>query len=110
MTLRGLIEAVERGTLCQGVFISIEDSELIYSVFPLSDENHNAEYVGLAMEGSVDAALAILADVLPRHWFQLSRWPSPEMSLARVGGEEGRDKMPSRALLIAILRALEGEP
>ena len=60
-----------------------------------------------AHEGSLDAAKALHEAVLPSSWFELQRWPVPNMCLARVGDFEGRADNPARAWLLAILRALE---
>lgn len=117
MSLSKLIEAVEAGTLCSGDFITLDDCELIYSVFPLSEENHHAELVSLCMEGSLDAALSLHKALLPGwHWRgddgQGQEWPymcvwHPEGKLAGCGDAEAEE--PARAWLLAILRAMEGK-
>lgn len=110
MTLARLIEAVEAGLATGGpadaLAVPKEQSDLIASVLGDDDELWN-DFVE-AHDGSIDAAERLRAALLPKYWFQLSQWPMPEMALARVGGAEGRDKLPSRAFLIAILRAMEG--
>ncbi len=121
MTIRKLIEAVEQGTLCSGDFVSSADLETIESVFPMEDEIGAAEYVSLCMDGSIDAAKALMDAVLPD-------WSVLEIDQARASSIRAewmvciRDdleridpghcitcesNMLSRAWLLAILRALE---
>jgi hypothetical protein len=59
-----------------------------------------------AYHGSLDAALRLHEALLPGSWYQISHWPMPNMTLVRVGSFEGRDDIPARAWLLAILRAL----
>ena len=60
-----------------------------------------------AFYGSLDAARELHEAVLPHHYAQLHMWPMPEMTRVDIGGGHvGRDNIPARAWLIAILRAL----
>ena len=68
----------------------------------------------LAYHGSLDAARALHEAHLSHHYAQLHMWPMPEMTRVDIGGGHvGRDAIPARAWLIAILRAMieqRGEP
>jgi hypothetical protein len=88
--LERLIAAVEAGTFLMDVLTPGDCERDAYSAF----------------SGSLDAALRLHEALLPGSWYQISHWPMPNMTLVRVGSFEGRDDIPARAWLLAILRAL----
>jgi hypothetical protein len=105
--LERLIAAVEAGALCQGDVLSLEDGAMIDGALARAGADQALwEEVTMAMNGSLDAALRLHEALLPGSWYQISHWPMPNMTLVRVGSFEGRDDIPARAWLLAILRAL----
>ena len=110
--LRALYEAVKAGKICNdAAIISADDLALIEAVFPMTDDDDLPELVGLALDGSLDAALALHNAVLP----------DVPWNLWRSGDEYGCNiwaldteyaPTPARALLLADLAAMieqEGE-
>ena len=117
MSIRELIEAVEAGGANHGSF-----AEALINDDPQDDWCvQRAINAHRAYTGSVDAALALMQAVLPgwtaveiRSRGGMSRWVA-EVSRCPdeyFGGEEaeiGHADTPARALLLAILKAKEGE-
>jgi hypothetical protein len=120
-SLRALYEAVKAGTICNDdAIISAKDLAMIEAVFPMTGDDNLPELVGLALEGSLDAALALHNAVLPGSVARLQfggksagvtvchctveDWDSGE----EVDANNVSD--PARALLLADLAAMiEGE-
>jgi hypothetical protein len=115
--LRALYEAVKAGTLCAGeLCISGEDLALIEAVFPMNDTDELPELVGMAMDGSIDAAHAMMKALLPDALVfsadqdSVGRW---YFTLGSIRGDflshEG-DADPARARLLAIIAAIKDMP
>jgi hypothetical protein len=110
-----LIAAVEAGTLCSGEFcVSAEDVATIEAVFPMTDDDDTPELIGMAMDGSLDAALRLHEALLPGYPFP-NATTTTEVVIFGVsrpgeGGATGWSKVPSRAWLLAVLRALAQTP
>ena len=108
-----LIAAVEAGTLCSGEFcVSAEDVATIEAVFPMTDDDDTPELIGMAMDGSLDAALRLHEALLPGWHYRITRGKhTPEAIVQRdlLAGEHASAETdtPARAWLLAILRALE---
>jgi hypothetical protein len=115
-----LLDMAVAETLCQGQSIDVIEAGAIRAAFP--DLEMACEWVGLAVDGSTDAALALKDATVP-HWaiVNMTVWPEADTSLDLIDthlseGERGhhytgkrvaaRHKVASVALLIAILRAL----
>ena len=104
MTIRGLIDAVEAGTLHESAWGGMEWPEgLSWST------------VQYAYAGSLDAAKALHDALLPGwDWTmhgngQAALWPPGSIDEQNAGCIEADiEGQPARALLLAILRALEG--
>lgn len=113
MTLAKLIEAVEAGTATGGpdaMVVPFEMGELIQTVTGDDDDLWSA-FVG-AHDGSLDDALAFGKDVLPTWGWAIEQgeaavWHPDTRGVSR---DVSVSPVTSRALLLAILRALEGEP
>ena len=122
-SLRALYEAVKAGTICNdAAIISADDLAMIEAVFPMTDDDSLPELVGLALDGSLDAALALFEALLPGSVARLQfggkgagvtvchctveDWDSGEEVYANNVSD------PARALVLAILVAMieqEGE-
>jgi hypothetical protein len=113
-----LIAAVEAGTLCAGeLCISEQDVALIEAVFPMNDDDEVPELIGLAMDGSLDAALRLHEDLLPGYgwgmWRTMDHLPDgtsrPMYGCNLPMTDTAYAETPARAWLLAILRALKAK-
>ena len=111
--LKDLLAKVEAGTIFAGDYVTDEESALVYAVFPPNDDDvvSMAEWVGLAYEGSLDAAKALHEAVLPGWDLQICTYEDDlfEVSVSPplcVKTYDGLSEIIARAWLIAILRAL----
>ena len=105
MTLRKLIEVVEAGEWPDGLVIPA----------PFTDTPQTGYAVTEAFHGSLDAAKALHDALLPGwDWTmhgngQAALWPPGSIDEQNAGCIEADiEGQPARALLLAILRALEG--
>jgi hypothetical protein len=108
VSIRELIDAVEAGTFPHGI------NGAARVVFPYAEREAND--LGLtaaaAFDGSLDAALALMQAVLPGwRWELFDRdgariWESGAPHKPTLGEAEN----PARALLLAILKAMEAAP
>ena len=116
--LTALLERVEAGTLGSADILPTDECAMIYAVFPDEIEGiYAAEWVSLAMDGSIDAAKSLIAAVcIGEHqvtvdWgpsgcgAKLVWWPDG-LSDGREIASDGYDVDPARAMLGAVIRAL----
>lgn len=99
--LQTLIEAVETGTL--------RDIDWSWGAFP---DDLSWDQVTAAYDGSVDAALALMEAVLPRWFWRITSGKhsiDAVVQLDIMSGQhhEATADTPARALLLAILKAME---
>jgi len=105
--LRDLLVKVEAGTIFAGDFVTDEEAALVYDAFPPNDDDvvGSAEWVGLAHDGSLDAAKVLHEAVLPG-----CSWGVGDTCAGVYINGEYRSKEvcgnPARAWLICILRAM----
>jgi hypothetical protein len=106
-SLRALYEAVKAGTICNDdAIISADDLAMIEAVFPMTDDDSLPELVGLALDGSLDAALALHNAVLPDVPWNI--WRSGDEYGCNITGDLDTEYAPdpARALLLADLAAM----
>ncbi|MCA3277627.1 MAG: hypothetical protein ING26_19145 [Roseomonas sp.] len=100
MTIRGLIEIVESGKWPDGLWIPA----------PFTDKPETGLLVQDAFHGSLDAAKALHDALLPGWWAMLRHSTRPMVTVGDIDAvQEAQDDSLSRAWLLAILRALEGD-
>lgn len=98
MTLRGLIEAVERGEYSDSMFCAMFHSQGLCT-----------ECEG-AFSGSLDAAKRLHDALLPGWWAMLRHSTRPSVTIGYVEAvQEAQDDNLARAWLLAVLRALDAD-
>ena len=116
MTLRGLIEAVSEGTATTNDFDAAFPPD--GKPFKNAPQSITSIDAGLAFQGSLDAAKRLHDALLPGWTWgvtsQDEEYKRPAAFVAHpdnddIGHEASADNV-ARAFLLAILRALEGEP
>jgi hypothetical protein len=112
MTIRGLIEAIERGEATMTDF----DDALPPDGTPFKNAPQSIASIdaGLAYSGSLDAAKRLHDALLPGWVITIERvnsgrWMATLRLEPRVGTVRANDDDGARAWLLAILRALEGD-
>lgn len=117
MTIRALIEAVEAGEAGWNRLATIAEDVILPKEAELAVRSKYAALAATAYCGSLDAALALHAALLPgTKWIAGSDAETSAGGFARIVCRRHRpmaeahdQPTPARALLLAILRAVEAE-